>query len=47
MQYAGDAVKARIEEIVGPAFEAVVGVIGSLILWCREKFSGMPSGNSF
>jgi hypothetical protein len=40
VQYAGDAVKARIEEIVGPAFEAVVGVIGSLILWCREKFSG-------
>ena len=42
VQYAGDGVKARIEEIVGPAFEAVVGVIGSLILWCREKFSGAP-----
>jgi hypothetical protein len=44
-QYAGDAVKARIEEIVGPAFEAVVGVIGSLILWCREKFSGRSPGS--
>lgn len=40
VQYAGDETKAKIEEILSPAFEAVVGVIGALILWCREKFSG-------
>lgn len=41
LQYAAEDTKAKIEEILSPAFEAVVGIIGAIILWCRDKFSGL------
>lgn len=44
LQYAREETKAKIEEILSPAFEAVVGVIGAIILWCRDKMSGAQHG---